>query len=187
MLNTPFVIVFVPVAGGTAMRLKEKVPEVPVAVRMVNVIIPLPPSTAFASQTCVPPMVSRPFAPLERLIGNVPGPLACVAIPMTWAFAKLVTLSDPTKDTMPLKKVAAFMQTATHDTALIWALIDPVAPLLPGQLDRVTGLAPVVVLPLDPHAAVTSNIGNANKAGTSSRRSFKCPTSAWKKVTVCTS
>ncbi len=66
MLNTPFVIDFVPVPGGTAMRSKEKVPEVPVAVRVVNVIVPLPPSTAFASQSCVPPMVSCALAPLER-------------------------------------------------------------------------------------------------------------------------
>jgi hypothetical protein len=48
--------------------------------------------------------------------------------------------------------------------------MDPVAPLPPGQLDTWgTGVGPVVVLLLDPQAAVTSNIGSANRAATGIR------------------
>jgi hypothetical protein len=130
MLNTPFVIVFVPVAGACGTRLKENVPETVVVVRVLIVTVPIPPIT-FAVQSCAP-ISSNPFVPLmvAELMRYVPG-AAGAAIPMVWATVALVALSDAPKDTLAFAFLEAAIHAATHDTPLICALIDPVEVLPP--------------------------------------------------------
>jgi hypothetical protein len=125
MLNTPFVMVFVPVAGACGNRLKENVPETAVPVRALIVTVPFPPTT-FAVQSCAP-ISSNPFVPLmvAELMRYVPG-VAGAAIPIVWAFVELVALSDAPKDTLPFAFLEAVMHAATHDIPLICALIEPV-------------------------------------------------------------
>jgi hypothetical protein len=130
MLNTPFVIVFVPVAGACGTRLKENVPDTVVGVRVLIVTVPIPPIT-FAVQSCAP-ISSNPFVPLmvAELMRYVLG-LAGAAKPIVCAFVALVALSDAPTDTLPFAFLEAAMHAAAHDTPLICALIDPVEVLPP--------------------------------------------------------
>jgi hypothetical protein len=138
MLNTPFVIVFEPVAGACGTRLKENVPETAVAVKVLIVTVPIPPIT-FAVQSCAP-ISSNPFVPLtvEELIRYAPG-VAGAAIAIVWAFVALVALSDAPKDTLAFAFLETAMHAATHETPLICALIEPVE-VLPEQDGATPGL-----------------------------------------------
>jgi hypothetical protein len=68
-LNTPFVTTFVPVAAvpGTATAVTANMPDALCAVKVVNVMVPLPP-TGLAAHPLPPPTVMNTFAPENRPI-----------------------------------------------------------------------------------------------------------------------
>jgi hypothetical protein len=162
MLKTPFVMDFVPVAGGTATRAKENVPAIAVEVSVEITIEPLPPCARFATQPWAP-TVSVAVEPAVGLLTlKIPGPAAPVTVRESRLAPARVTLSDPPNVVAAPSDVEVVVKhAAVHDVPLIRAPRVPVAVVAVVQpLTVVTGTNPLGTAEAQPPATAKAHRKN---------------------------